>query len=178
MLMLLVEFADEVSVFNVFRYITFRTGGALVTAAMIVFLFGPAIIDSLRIRQGKGQPIRADGPQTHFKKAGTPTMGGLMMMCGIIGATLLWANLSSVYVWVVLMVTLSFGAIGFYDDYLKVTKQSHLGVSGRARLAMEFVIASIAAWVIMRSGQAPFSSSLTFPFIKDLIINLGWFFIP
>jgi phospho-N-acetylmuramoyl-pentapeptide-transferase len=178
MLMLLVEFADEVSVFNVFRYITFRTGGALVTAAMIVFLFGPVIIDSLRIRQGKGQPIRADGPQTHFKKAGTPTMGGLMMLCGIIGATLLWANLSSVYVWVVLMVTLSFGAIGFYDDYLKVTKQSHLGVSGRARLAMEFVIACLAAWIIMRNGQVPFSSSLTFPFIKDLIVNLSWFFIP
>ncbi|MET0597603.1 MAG: phospho-N-acetylmuramoyl-pentapeptide-transferase [Mesorhizobium sp.] len=178
MLMLLVEFADEVSVFNVFRYITFRTGGALVTAALIVFLFGPAIIDSLRIRQGKGQPIRADGPQTHFKKAGTPTMGGLMMLCGIIGATLLWANLSSVYVWVVLMVTLSFGAIGFYDDYLKVTKQSHLGVSGKARLAMEFVIACLAAWIIMRNGQAPFSSSLTFPFIKDLIVNLSWFFIP
>ena len=178
MLMLLVEFADEVSVFNVFRYITFRTGGALVTAALIVFLFGPAIIDSLRIRQGKGQPIRADGPQTHFKKAGTPTMGGLMMLCGIIGATLLWANLSSVYVWVVLMVTLGFGAIGFYDDYLKVTKQSHLGVSGKARLAMEFVIACLAAWIIMRNGQAPFSSSLTFPFIKDLIVNLSWFFIP
>ncbi len=178
MLMLLVEFADEVSVFNVFRYITFRTGGALVTGALIVFLFGPAIIDSLRIRQGKGQPIRADGPQTHFKKAGTPTMGGLMMLCGIIGATLLWANLSSVYVWVVLMVTLGFGAIGFYDDYLKVTKQSHLGVSGKARLAMEFVIACLAAWIIMRNGQAPFSSSLTFPFIKDLIVNLSWFFIP
>jgi phospho-N-acetylmuramoyl-pentapeptide-transferase len=178
MLTLLVEFADKISVFNVFRYITFRTGGALITSALIVFMFGPMIIDSLRIRQGKGQPIRADGPQTHFKKAGTPTMGGLMMLCGIIGATLLWANLSSIYVWVILLVTLSFGAIGFYDDYLKVTKQSHLGVSGKARLALEFVIASIAAWVIMGAGQAPFSSSLTFPFIKDLIINLGWFFVP
>jgi phospho-N-acetylmuramoyl-pentapeptide-transferase len=178
MVMLLVEFADKISVFNVFRYITFRTGGALITSALIVFMFGPMIIASLRIRQGKGQPIRADGPQTHFKKAGTPTMGGLMMLCGIIGATLLWANLASVYVWVILLVTLSFGAIGFYDDYLKVTKQSHLGVSGKARLAVEFVIASIAAWVIMHNGQAPFSSSLTFPFIKDLIVNLGWFFIP
>jgi phospho-N-acetylmuramoyl-pentapeptide-transferase len=176
--MLLVEFADKVSVFNVFRYITFRTGGALITSALIVFMFGPMIIASLRIRQGKGQPIRADGPQTHFKKAGTPTMGGLMMLCGIIGATLLWANLSSVYVWVILLVTLSFGAIGFYDDYLKVTKQSHLGVSGRTRLVIEFLVASIAAWVIMHNGQAPFSSSLTFPFIKDLILSLGWFFIP
>ncbi|QPC88204.1 phospho-N-acetylmuramoyl-pentapeptide-transferase [Mesorhizobium sp. NBSH29] len=178
MFMFLVDFADHISAFNVFRYITFRTGGALITSALIVFLFGPMIIDSLRIRQGRGQPIRADGPQTHFKKAGTPTMGGLMMLCGIIGASLLWANLSSVYVWVVLIVTLSFGLIGFYDDYLKVTKQSHLGVSGKARLAVEFLVASIAAYLIMRAGQAPFSSSLTFPFVKDFLVNLGWFFIP
>ena len=178
MLTLLVEFSDQVSAFNIFRYITFRTGGALITSALIVFIFGPAIIATLRIRQGKGQPIRADGPQTHFKKAGTPTMGGLMMLSGIIGSSLLWTNLSSVYVWVVLLVTLGFGAIGFYDDYLKVTKQTHKGFSGKARLAIEFLIAGIAAWVIMRAGQAPFSSSLTFPFIKDLIVNLGWFFIP
>jgi phospho-N-acetylmuramoyl-pentapeptide-transferase len=178
MLTLLVEFADRITVFNVFRYITFRTGGALITSALIVFIFGPAIIDSLRLRQGKGQPIRADGPQTHFKKAGTPTMGGLMIMTGIIVSSLLWANLSSVYVWVVLLVTLGFGAIGFYDDYLKVTKQSHLGFSGKARLAFEFLIAGIAAWVIMHNGQEPFSSSLTFPFAKEFIVNLGWFFIP
>jgi len=178
MLMLLVELSETISVFNVFRYITFRTGGALITAAFIVFLFGPTIIDSLRVRQGRGQPIRADGPQTHFKKAGTPTMGGLMILCGILGSALLWANLSSIYVWVVLMVTVGFGAIGFYDDYLKVTKQSHLGFSGKVRLALEFVIAGLAAWIIMRAGQVPFSSSLTFPFFKDLILNLGLFFIP
>ncbi len=109
MLTLLVEFADEVSAFNVFRYITFRTGGALITSALIVFIFGPAIIASLRVRQGKGQPIRADGPQTHFKKAGTPTMGGLMILSGIVGSSLLWANIFSVYVWVVLLVALGFG---------------------------------------------------------------------
>jgi phospho-N-acetylmuramoyl-pentapeptide-transferase len=178
MLTLLVDFSDHVSVFNVFRYITFRTGGALITAALLVFIFGPRIINSLRIRQGKGQPIRADGPQTHFKKAGTPTMGGLMIISGIVGSTLLWANITSIYVWVVLLVTLGFGAIGFYDDYLKVMKQSHLGLSGRARLGIEMVIAAIAAWVIMRNGQAPFSSSLTFPFVKDFLLYLGWFFIP
>lgn len=178
MLMLLVGLADQVSAFNVFRYITFRTGGALITSALIVFMFGPMIIESLRIRQGRGQPIRADGPQTHFKKAGTPTMGGLMMLTGIIGSVLLWGNLSSPLVWVVMMVTLGFGAIGFYDDYLKVTKQSHLGFSGKARLAAEFLIAGVAAWIIMRSGSAPFSSSLTFPFIKDYVLNLGIFFIP
>ena len=178
MLMLLTGLADQISAFNVFRYITFRTGGALITSALIVFMFGPAIINSLRIRQGRGQPIRADGPQTHFKKAGTPTMGGLMMLTGIIGSVLLWGNLASPLVWVVMLVTLGFGAIGFYDDYLKVTKQSHLGFSGKARLAAEFLIAGIAAWVIMRTGNAPFSSTLTFPFVKDFVINLGIFFIP
>jgi phospho-N-acetylmuramoyl-pentapeptide-transferase len=178
MLTLLVDFADRFTAFNVFRYITFRTGGALITSALIVFIFGPGIINSLRLRQGKGQPIRADGPQTHFKKAGTPTMGGLMILTGIIGSSLLWANLSSVYVWVVLLVMLGFGGIGFYDDYLKVTKQSHLGFSGKARLAIEFVIAGIAAWWIMRAGQEPFSSSLAFPFAKEFLLNLGWFFIP
>ncbi len=178
MLTYLVPFADQVSAFNVFRYITFRTGGAMITSAFIVFMFGPAIINSLRIRQGRGQPIRADGPQTHFKKAGTPTMGGLMILTGIVISSLLWANLSSVYVWVVLGVTVSFGLIGFYDDYTKVTKQSHAGISGKARLALEFLIAGLAAWIFMRNGAAPFSTSLTFPFFKDLIIDLGWFFIP
>jgi phospho-N-acetylmuramoyl-pentapeptide-transferase len=177
-LTLLVAFSDQVSVFNIFRYITFRTGGALITSALIVFIFGPLIIDSLRLRQGKGQPIRADGPQTHFKKAGTPTMGGLMILSGIVGSSLLWCNIASIYVWVVLLVTLGFGAIGLYDDYLKVTKQSHLGLSGKARLGIEFVIAAIAAYFIMQAGQSPFSSSLTFPFVKGLLINLSWFFIP
>jgi phospho-N-acetylmuramoyl-pentapeptide-transferase len=178
MFVLLGELAGNVPLFNVFRYITFRTGGALITAALVVFLFGPAIIDSLRVRQGKGQPIRADGPQTHFKKAGTPTMGGLMILTGLIVSSLLWANLSSVYVLVVIAVTLGFGLIGFYDDYLKVTKQSHKGFSGKARLATEFLIAGAAAYTFMQVGQPDFASSLTFPFFKGLVVNLGWFFIP
>jgi len=178
MMLMLVGLADQLSVFNVFRYITFRSGAALITAALIVFMFGPMIINSLRIRQGKGQPIRADGPQTHFKKAGTPTMGGLMLLSGILGSTLLWANLGSMLVWVVLMVTLCFGAIGFYDDYMKVSKQSHLGISGKARLGLEFLVAGIAAYLIMQSGPQPFSSSLTFPFFKDFLLNLGIFFVP
>lgn len=178
MLHLLGVLSEQISVFNIFRYITFRTGGALITSALIVFMFGPAIINSLRIRQGRGQPIRADGPQTHFKKAGTPTMGGLMLMTGILGSSLLWANLSSIYVWVVLGVSFCFGLVGFYDDYLKVTRQSDRGFSGRARLAVEFIVAGIAAWIIMTVGQAPFSSSLTFPFFKSLLIDLGWFFVP
>ena len=178
MLMLLATAADQLSFFNVFRYITFRTGGALITSAMLVFLLGPSIINSLRVRQGRGQPIRADGPQTHFKKAGTPTMGGLMILFGVLASVMLWGNLKSVYVWVVLLVTISFGAIGFYDDYLKVTKQSDKGFSGKARLGLEFIIAAIAAYVIMRTGQEPFSSSLTFPFLKGMLLDLSWFFIP
>ena len=178
MLHYLAALTDQVSVLNVFRYITFRTAGAVVTALIIVFLFGPAMIRSLRIRQGRGQPIREDGPQTHIiAKQGTPTMGGLMILAGVVLSTLLWGNLTNPYVWIVLFVTLTFGAIGFYDDYLKVTKQSHLGVSGKFRLAVEFVIAAAACFAIAHSGQAPFSTSLTFPFFKDLIVNLGWFFI-
>ncbi len=178
MLYYLAGLAEHIQFLNVFRYITFRTGGALITSALIVFLFGPRIINSLRIRQGRGQPIRADGPQTHFKKAGTPTMGGLMILTGIVVSSLLWANWSNVYVWIVLLVALFFGAIGFYDDYLKVSKQSFKGFSARARLGIEFLVAAIAGLAIMRAGQEPFSSSLTFPFAKELILNLGIFFIP
>jgi phospho-N-acetylmuramoyl-pentapeptide-transferase len=178
MLAYLAEISDAVSVFNVFRYISFRTGGALITAAMIVFIFGQPIIDKLRVKQGKGQPIRADGPQTHFKKAGTPTMGGLMILAAIVTSTLVWADVRSGYVIVVMLVTIGFGAIGFYDDYLKVTKQSHKGFSGKARLALEIVIAAVAVFAISRIGAAPFSTSLTFPFLKNFLLDLGWFFIP
>jgi phospho-N-acetylmuramoyl-pentapeptide-transferase len=183
MLIWLVELSEYFKFLNLFRYITFRAGAALFTSALIVFLFGPAIINSLRIRQGKGQPIRADGPQTHFKKAGTPTMGGLMILAGIVGASLLWADLSNVYVVATLLVTLGFGAIGFYDDYLKVTKQSHRGFSGKARLGIEFVIAGIAVYFMMRtalvSGPAgsTFGSSIAFPFFKDFLINIGIMFV-
>ncbi|MEO0327552.1 MAG: phospho-N-acetylmuramoyl-pentapeptide-transferase [Pseudomonadota bacterium] len=172
------ELSSDISVFNLFRYITFRTGAALITSALIVFLFGPKIIASLRVRQGKGQPIRADGPESHFAKAGTPTMGGLMILTGVLVSSLLWGNLTSVYVWVVIMVTMGFGAIGFYDDYLKVTKQSDKGFSGKVRLVLEFAIAFIACVAFMKAGEEPFSSSLTFPFFKDILLNLGWFFIP
>src|SRR5665213_1723202 len=133
------------SFFNVFRYITFRTGGAMVTGALFVFLFGPWIIDHLRLRQGKGQPIRSDGPQSHLvTKIGTPTMGGLMILSGVLVSTLLWANPMNPYVWIVLGVTLAFGLIGFYDDYLKVTKQTNSGFAGRTRLAAEALVAVVA----------------------------------
>src|SRR5437868_1560279 len=164
---------------NVFRYITFRTGGAMFTGGLFVFLFGPWIIDNLRLRQGKGQPIRADGPQSHLlTKKGTPTMGGLMILSGFIVSTLLWANLTSIYVWVVLFVTIGFGLIGLYDDYLKVSRQTHKGFSGKLRLAIEFVIAAIACGLIAWAGKEPLSTSLAFPFFKELVFNLSWFFIP
>ncbi len=178
MLQWLAQFHESLPALNVFRYITFRTGGAIITALLFVFLCGPAIITLLRLKQGKGQPIRSDGPQSHLlTKKGTPTMGGLMIFSGLMVATLLWANLANVYVWVVLCVTIGFGLIGFYDDYLKVTKQTHNGLSGRARLAIEALIAGTAVVVIMHAGRAPLSSSLAFPLFKDLVIDLGWFFV-
>src|SRR5436190_6554818 len=178
MLYLLSAFSDVIGPLNVLRYITFRTGGAMITALMFVFLFGPRIIGYLRIAQGKGQPIRSDGPQSHLvTKRGTPTMGGLMILCGIAVSTLLWANPGNRYVWIVLGVTLSFGAIGFYDDYLKVTKQTHAGFSGRNRMIAEAVIAALACYFIASLGPQPFSSTLTFPFFKELVLPLGWFFV-
>jgi phospho-N-acetylmuramoyl-pentapeptide-transferase len=179
MLYWLTELTGELSAFNIFRYITFRTGGALITALLFVFLFGPAIIRSLRIRQGKGQPIRADGPERHLlQKQGTPTMGGLMILSGVTAATLLWGNLHNPYVWVVLIVTLVYGAVGLYDDYLKVTRQSVEGSGGRLRLLIEAAIALVATWVIASVGQAPLSTALAIPFFKNVLIDLGWLFVP
>ncbi len=179
MLYWLSELAGELSVLNIFRYITFRTGGAVITALLFVFLFGPAIIRSLRIRQGKGQPIRTDGPERHLlQKQGTPTMGGLMILSGVTVATLIWGNLQNPYVWVVLVVTLTYGAVGLYDDYLKVTKQSAEGFRGRIKIVIEGLVAVIAAWVIAKVGEAPLSTALAIPFFKGLLIPLGAFFIP
>jgi phospho-N-acetylmuramoyl-pentapeptide-transferase len=178
MLTWLAELSPYFSPLNIFRYITFRTGGATATGLLFVFLFGPAIISLLRVRQGKGQPIREDGPQSHLlTKRGTPTMGGLMIMAGVLVSTLLWANLANHYVWVVLFVTVGFGAIGFYDDYLKVTKQSHKGFSGRSRLAIEAMIAAIACIAISYMATPGLANKLALPFSKDLILNLGWFYV-
>src|SRR5215472_9552425 len=178
MLYWLSAFSDTIGPLNVLRYITFRTGGAMFTALVFVFLFGHSIIDQLRLKQGKGQPIRSDGPQSHLvTKKGTPTMGGLMMLFGLLVSTVLWANLTNRYVWIVLGVTLIFGAIGFYDDYLKVTKQTHAGVSGKLRMLIEALVAAAACYFIVSLGRQPFASSLTFPFFKELVLPLGWFFI-
>jgi len=172
-------FGDVVPVLNVLRYTTFRTGGAIMTALLFVFLFGPMLISKLRVTQGKGQPIREDGPARHLlEKQGTPTMGGLMILMGIVFSTLLWADLTNLYIWSVLFVALGFGAIGFYDDFLKVTRSSTGGFSGRVRLILEFIIAGVAVFVIMRIGKPETSSALAFPFLKDVLWQMGWLFIP
>jgi phospho-N-acetylmuramoyl-pentapeptide-transferase len=178
MLYWLADFSDKLSVLNVFRYLTVRTGGAMVTAALFVFLFGPWIIDHLRIRQGKGQPIRDDGPSSHLAtKRGVPTMGGLMILSGVTVATVLWANPANPYVWIVLGVTLAFGLVGFYDDYLKVTRQTNAGAAGFLRLVIEAFVALAAVYAFTRLGRPPFATSLTFPFFKDFVRDLGLFFV-
>ena len=177
MLTWLSDFNHVSGLFNLFRYLTFRTLGAAVTGLFLVFFFGPRIISALRLKQGKGQPIRADGPASHLlTKKGTPTMGGLMILFGLFASALLWGRLTSPYVWIVLFVTLGFAAIGFYDDYLKVTKQSHLGFSGRARLAGEFVIAALACLAMKFAGGAA-ATSLSLPFFNGYVADLGWFFL-
>ena len=176
MLAWLADLTPHTGPLNVFRYITFRTGGAVGTALLFVFFFGPRIIAALRLKQGKGQPIRSDGPASHLlTKKGTPTMGGLMILSGLIVSTLLWANLDNYFVWLVLMVVVGFGAIGFYDDYLKVTRQTHAGFSGRMRLAIEATIAFVACLWMWHSGTVH-TTSLAVPFFNGYVLNLGWLF--
>ena len=159
-------------VLNLIRYLSFRAGAAVATALFIGLLIGPRFIGWLRVRQGKGQPIRADGPQTHLAKRGTPTMGGLMILTSLTISILLWMNLANPYVWACAFVTLGFGAIGFLDDYDKVRKASTAGVPGRVRLLLEFLIAGIAAWIIMQEN----GSHLYLPFTNRFYLDLGWFY--
>lgn len=182
MLYYLSDFSIYFTPLNIFRYITFRTGGAIATGLLFVFFFGPDIISLMRRKQGRGQPIRTDGPQSHLTKKGTPTMGGLMILSGFIVATLLWANLTNAYVWIVVTVTLLFGAIGFYDDYLKVSKQSHNGFAGKARIGLELLVAGAAVFCISKiyAGSLPAdmvdgAQSLALPFTMATI-PLGLFY--
>src|SRR5271169_181217 len=142
---LLVPFIGDFGPLNLFRYLTFRTGAAVLTALFISFLVGPAMIDWLRLKQREGQPIRLDGPETHLlTKKGTPTMGGFLILLALIGSTLLWADLANAYVWIVLGVTVGFGLIGFGDDYLKLTRRNSKGLAGRIKLAGQLAIAAVA----------------------------------
>jgi len=174
MLYLIADYFGFPHVLNLVRYITFRAGAAALTALFLGLIIGPRFIGWLRIRQGKGQPIRTDGPQTHLAKRGTPTMGGLMILTALVVSMILWMDLGNRYTWAVLFVTLGFGAIGFLDDYDKVKKRSHKGVSGKVRLAFEFLIAGIASWLIVHFN----GTQLYVPFYNGPVIDLGPFYIP
>ncbi|KIC20842.1 MULTISPECIES: phospho-N-acetylmuramoyl-pentapeptide-transferase [unclassified Leisingera] len=178
MLYWLTALSDGGDVFNLFRYITFRAGGAFMTALIFGFLFGKPLINVLRKRQGKGQPIRDDGPEGHFSKAGTPTMGGLLVVGALLTATLMWARWDNPFVWLVLFVTLAYGLIGFADDYAKVSKQNTAGVPGKVRLALGIMIAVIAAVWAAAYHPAPLQNHLALPVFKDTLINLGIFYVP
>jgi len=176
---LLTPLAGEPGLFNLFRYLTFRTGAAVVTALVISFVLGPPLIRWLRRKQREGQPIREDGPASHIvTKQGTPTMGGFLILIALSVSTLLWADLTNRYVWAVIIVTVSFGAIGFADDYMKLSRRSSAGLSGKAKLAIQLLIAGGVAWWIAGITPAPLSTSLAVPFFKTVLIDLGWFFVP
>lgn len=175
---LLYPLAEQYAVFNLFKYLTFRTGGAIITSLLITFIIGPRMILWLKSKQGAGQPIRSDGPETHLKKAGTPTMGGIMILLSVILSTLLWVDIANPYMWIVLGVFAGFGAIGFADDYAKLTKSSHKGVSGRLRLFLEMSIGLVAVLATMVLTVDPLGTSLAFPFFKNLLVDLSWFFVP
>lgn len=178
---LLAPLADDHIFFNLFRYITFRTGGAVLTALFIGLLIGPGFIRWLKSKQGDGQPIRELGPETHFKKAGTPTMGGLMMLIAITISTLLWSDLANPFIWLVLLVMIGFGAIGFQDDFLKLTKRTHHGLSARNKLLAQMAIgamATVGLMMAMPQTPADMATGIALPFVKDYFINIGIFFIP
>ena len=175
---LLYSLADDFAVFNLFRYITFRTGGAIMTALIIGFVIGPVMIKWLKKKQKEGQPIRADGPETHFKKAGTPTMGGLMILISSGISVLLWADLSNPYIWIVGSVILAFGLIGAADDYAKLTKKSHQGISGKVRLLCEFSVAFLAIAAYINFTETSIATGLSIPFLKDYLLPLGILSMP
>ena len=173
MFLLIAEQLDFAGLLNLFRYITFRAGAATATALVIGLLIGPKFIGWLRIRQGKGQPIRDDGPISHLAKRGTPTMGGLMILTSVSVAMILWMDFSNPYLWACLFITVGFGLIGFLDDYDKVTKKSHKGVSGKVRLLAEFIVAGIGCWVILRGT----GTELYMPLVQGPVVDLGPFYI-
>ena len=175
---ILYPLADDIQIFNLFRYITFRTGGAIMTALVISFILGPTIINWLKSQQGNANNVREDVPDTHLKKAGTPTMGGFLILLSISVSTLLWADVTNGYVWVVLAVTVGFGAVGFADDYLKLSRANSKGLSGGMKLVFQILISVGAAFWILELTPPPLNDALVFPFFKNLLLDLSWFFIP
>lgn len=178
MLYWLSSLSEGGDLFNLFRYITFRAGAAFFTALIFGFLFGKPLINYLRRVQKKGQPIRDDGPESHFAKAGTPTMGGILILSALFVSTLLWARLDNGYVWIVLMVTAGYAAIGFADDYAKVSKNNTKGVSGRVRMGFGLALAFLASAWAMYLHPADLTGQLALPVFKDMLINLSFFFVP
>lgn len=175
---LLAPLAADSIFFNLFRYITFRTGGAIMTTLIISFIIAPPMIRWLKSKQKEGQPIREEGPETHFAKAGTPTMGGLMILISVTVSTLLWADLSNPFIWYALLVMVGYGAIGFADDFLKLTKRNTKGLPGKLKLAAQFIIGGIAAFGIMESLPGHVSNHIAIPVVKEVYIYIGLFFIP
>ena len=176
---LLYPLADQLQAFNLFRYITFRSGGAVVTALLISFVLGPYLILWLRRKQTNGQPIRPDGPNGHLtRKKGTPTMGGFLVLLALTISTLLWADLANPYVWIVLLVTVGFGLIGFFDDYRKLTRNSHRGLSGRAKLVLQAALGAGACVAVTFVAPPGLATALAVPFFKNVLIELSWFFVP
>jgi phospho-N-acetylmuramoyl-pentapeptide-transferase len=175
---LLAPLADSFQPFNLFRYITFRTGGAIITALIVSFIFGPIIINWLRSTQNGASNIREDVPDGHLTKAGTPTMGGFLILLAIVVSTLLWADIRNGYVWIVTLVTIGFGMVGFIDDYMKLSRKDSKGLSGRAKLMLETAVAVAAVLWILALTREPLASGLVFPFFKNVLVNLSWFFIP
>ena len=179
MLYFLSALSDQFQAFNLFRYITFRSGGAVITALLISFIFGSRIIAWLKSKQGEGQPIRDDGPQGHLvRKIGTPTMGGFLVLLALTVSTVLWADLRNPYVWIVLGMTVSFGLIGFFDDYRKLMRRSPHGVPGRVKLLIEVILAAAACIALAFVMPPPLANALAVPFFKNALFNLGWFFVP
>jgi phospho-N-acetylmuramoyl-pentapeptide-transferase len=170
--------AEQLAFLRLFKYLSFRSGGAVLTALFIAFWIGPSLIRWLKLKQGKGQPIREDGPQRHvLEKKGTPTMGGLLILISIISSTLLWADLTNRYVWIVLFVTASYGLLGFADDYMKVAKRSSDGISSKLRLAVEFGVAFVATYLIILVEVPDQAGTLAVPFFKSVTLTLGFWFV-
>ena len=175
---LLFPLAEHYPLFNLFKYLTFRSGAAVMTALLISFIFGPMIIRWLKSKQAHGQPIRDDGPESHLlTKQGTPTMGGVMILLAVSVSTILWANLANPYVWITLFVTTGYGMIGFVDDYIKLTKRHHAGLSGKMKLLLQFAVAIFAVLWIQKVASPDQASHLAFPFIKDFMWDMGWFYV-
>ena len=172
-------FSDGGDIFNLFRYITFRAGGAFFTALIFGFIFGQPLINFLKKKQKNGQPIRSDGPENHLiAKAGTPTMGGVLILGAMLTSSVLWARLDNLYVWIILLVTLGFGLIGFADDYKKIINQDSNGLSKSIRLSVGLIISFVAALMTMGVHSEDLSGYIAFPVFKSALFYLGWFFVP